>query len=292
MAVAQRRPGEGIIHHADRGCQYTAVTFGSACRAHGITQSNSRKGQPARQRRQGKLLRLTGKGAAAPADVRHPRTGPQLDLPVHRGVLQPATVALDARVPLPRRDRARPSPHARRRRGRLRGTPSRRGGVPAAAPRGYAAPLAPRRLAAPRTRARSPNAVPSRRYRHPSGRCPTLTRSTQNVSTERGAVQTRIRRGACVRSRPRSVRRSRPWPPAPAGSSKPPTRPHPTHSTAPVGACRSLARRGSANVTMLASSCPMNAPMQTVPTTNQGARGLMRTLAGLLGSVSTRRLTQ
>jgi len=46
MAVARRRPGEGLIHHADRGCQYTAVTFGSACRAHGITQSNSRKGNP------------------------------------------------------------------------------------------------------------------------------------------------------------------------------------------------------------------------------------------------------
>ena len=46
MAVAQRRPGEGLIHHADRGCQYTAVTFGSACRAHGVTQSNSRKGNP------------------------------------------------------------------------------------------------------------------------------------------------------------------------------------------------------------------------------------------------------
>ena len=46
MAVARRRPGEGLIHHADRGCQYTAVTFGSACRAHGITQSNSRKGSP------------------------------------------------------------------------------------------------------------------------------------------------------------------------------------------------------------------------------------------------------
>jgi putative transposase len=46
MAVARRRPGEGLIHHADRGCQFTAVTFGSACRAHGITQSNSRKGNP------------------------------------------------------------------------------------------------------------------------------------------------------------------------------------------------------------------------------------------------------
>ena len=46
MAVARRRPGEGLIHHADRGCQYTAVTFGAACRARGITQSNSRKGNP------------------------------------------------------------------------------------------------------------------------------------------------------------------------------------------------------------------------------------------------------
>ena len=46
MAVSRRRPGEGIVFHSDRGCQFTAVTFGSACRAHGITQSNSRKGSP------------------------------------------------------------------------------------------------------------------------------------------------------------------------------------------------------------------------------------------------------
>ena len=50
-------------------------------------------------------------------------------------------------------------------------------------------PARPSGLAALQTRARSPNAVPSQRYGHPSGRCPTLTRSTQNVSTERGAVQ-------------------------------------------------------------------------------------------------------
>ena len=46
MAVSQRRPGEGIVFHSDRGTQFTAVTFGSACRAHGVTQSNSRKGSP------------------------------------------------------------------------------------------------------------------------------------------------------------------------------------------------------------------------------------------------------
>ena len=46
MAVRARRPGDGLVHHADRGCQYTALAFGAACRAAGIQQSNSRKGNP------------------------------------------------------------------------------------------------------------------------------------------------------------------------------------------------------------------------------------------------------
>ena len=151
MAVAQRRPGEGIIHHADRGCQYTAVTFGAACRAHGITQSNSRKGSPHDNAAKESFF-ASLEGAAAPAHVRHPRTGAQLDLPVHRGVLQPPPVALHARVPLPRRGRARASPHARRRRGRLRGAlpPP---GAPAGAPRAgtqLRSPLGARCAANPR----------------------------------------------------------------------------------------------------------------------------------------------
>ena len=31
MAVAQRRP-EAVIHHSDRGCQYTSLAFGARCR--------------------------------------------------------------------------------------------------------------------------------------------------------------------------------------------------------------------------------------------------------------------
>lgn len=30
MALAQRRP-EGVIHHSDRGCQYTSYAFGKRC---------------------------------------------------------------------------------------------------------------------------------------------------------------------------------------------------------------------------------------------------------------------
>lgn len=38
MAFAQRRP-EGVIHHSDRGCQYTSLAFGKRCRELGIVPS-------------------------------------------------------------------------------------------------------------------------------------------------------------------------------------------------------------------------------------------------------------
>jgi putative transposase len=36
MAVWKRRPGEGVIHHSDHGCQYPSLLFGERCRAIGI----------------------------------------------------------------------------------------------------------------------------------------------------------------------------------------------------------------------------------------------------------------
>ena len=36
MAVWNRRPGEGLIHHSDHGCQYTSLAFGQHCQAVGI----------------------------------------------------------------------------------------------------------------------------------------------------------------------------------------------------------------------------------------------------------------
>lgn len=46
MAVARRRPGHGIVHHSDRGSQYTALAFGRVCRDKGIAQSMGSKGDP------------------------------------------------------------------------------------------------------------------------------------------------------------------------------------------------------------------------------------------------------
>jgi transposase InsO family protein len=45
MAIAARRPGPGLIFHADRGSQYTSGDFRRLLAANHITQSLSRRGQ-------------------------------------------------------------------------------------------------------------------------------------------------------------------------------------------------------------------------------------------------------
>jgi len=39
MALEQRRPADGVIHHSDQGCQYTSTEFGKHCREAGIRPS-------------------------------------------------------------------------------------------------------------------------------------------------------------------------------------------------------------------------------------------------------------
>ena len=39
MALWNRRPGPGLIHHSDHGCQYTSLAFGRRCREAGIAPS-------------------------------------------------------------------------------------------------------------------------------------------------------------------------------------------------------------------------------------------------------------
>jgi putative transposase len=39
MAIDVRRPGEGLVHHSDRGTQYTSIAFGRRCREAGISLS-------------------------------------------------------------------------------------------------------------------------------------------------------------------------------------------------------------------------------------------------------------
>ena len=39
MAITRRRPADGLVHHSDRGTQYTSLAFGRRCREAGIAQS-------------------------------------------------------------------------------------------------------------------------------------------------------------------------------------------------------------------------------------------------------------
>ena len=39
MAIAQRQPGAGLIHHSDHGCQYTSLAFGRRLRTAGLVAS-------------------------------------------------------------------------------------------------------------------------------------------------------------------------------------------------------------------------------------------------------------
>jgi transposase InsO family protein len=44
MALRSRRPGAGLVHHTDRGCQYTAAAYRQVLVAHGCVASMSRTG--------------------------------------------------------------------------------------------------------------------------------------------------------------------------------------------------------------------------------------------------------
>ena len=44
MATARRRPGPGLIHHSDRGSQYTSWIFGKTLQESGVMQSMGRIG--------------------------------------------------------------------------------------------------------------------------------------------------------------------------------------------------------------------------------------------------------
>ncbi len=46
MALAQRRPAPGLVHHSDRGVQYASTDYTDRLKANGIVISMSRRGNP------------------------------------------------------------------------------------------------------------------------------------------------------------------------------------------------------------------------------------------------------
>ena len=46
MALVQRRPARGLLHHSDRGSQYASADYRALLQAHGLQASMSRVGNP------------------------------------------------------------------------------------------------------------------------------------------------------------------------------------------------------------------------------------------------------
>jgi len=46
MAIANRKPGPGVIHHSDRGVQYASIEYTNVLKEHGFQVSMSGKGNP------------------------------------------------------------------------------------------------------------------------------------------------------------------------------------------------------------------------------------------------------
>jgi transposase InsO family protein len=46
MALGQRRPARGLLHHSDRGCQYASAEYRGLLATHGLEASMSRTGNP------------------------------------------------------------------------------------------------------------------------------------------------------------------------------------------------------------------------------------------------------
>lgn len=44
MALWNRRPDPGVVHHSDHGCQYTSIAFGSRCQEAGVVPSLGSRG--------------------------------------------------------------------------------------------------------------------------------------------------------------------------------------------------------------------------------------------------------
>jgi hypothetical protein len=109
MAIVQRQPS-AVIHHSDRGCQYTSYAFGKRCREAGVMPSMGSVGRRRVRQCDGReLLREPRARAAQPASVQEPDRGKDGCVRMDRGLVQPASTSLVARLPLSGQLRARAS---------------------------------------------------------------------------------------------------------------------------------------------------------------------------------------
>lgn len=98
MAVWRRKPAAGLVHHSDRGAQYTTLSFGKRLEKAGIVPS---MGRAARRWTELRLRELRGdaEGRARPClPLPDPRSSEEHPLRVSRSVLQPQAATFLTRL--------------------------------------------------------------------------------------------------------------------------------------------------------------------------------------------------
>ena len=98
MALARRRPEGRVVHHSDRGSQYTSLAFGERCRESGIAQSMGSAGNAYDNAMCESFLRDAGVRADLAALVPYGVRGPARGLRLYRGLPQHAPAPLGPRL--------------------------------------------------------------------------------------------------------------------------------------------------------------------------------------------------
>lgn len=104
QALQRRRPERGLVHHSDQGSQYVSLAFGRRCRLAGIEQSMGGRGS-AYDNAVCESFFKTLKSACRPPILANQGGAAHRGLRLHRVLLQPATSALEPRLPLTSRVR-------------------------------------------------------------------------------------------------------------------------------------------------------------------------------------------
>jgi putative transposase len=100
MAVWRRKPAAGLVHHSDRGVQYTALSFGKRLEEAGIVPSMGRAGS-ALDNAVSESFVYPQMRARPSAALSHPGGRQKCRLRVSRSFLQPEAAAFLARLPEP-----------------------------------------------------------------------------------------------------------------------------------------------------------------------------------------------
>jgi len=107
MAISRRQPTGQLIHHSDQGSQYVDLVFGQTLRKAGISQSMAPRATASITPSARASTPPSRRSSSAAAPSRPPR-GPQRDLRLDRGLVQPRPPPLPPRLPLTRPIRASP----------------------------------------------------------------------------------------------------------------------------------------------------------------------------------------